>query len=84
MNDGDVKAEIIGDDEFGNNDIKSTPLTITTHRELKFNVEIGANIARKSGSLMLSTTTISLSNMIGLKVSIILTSQEIMTLYVDG
>lgn len=60
-NDGDVKAGIIGDDEFGNSDTRSTPLAITTHGELKSNVKIGANIARKGGLLTLSTTIVSLS-----------------------
>jgi hypothetical protein len=31
MNSGDIKAGIVDDDEFHNNDIKSTPLVVTTH-----------------------------------------------------
>jgi len=58
MNSGDIKVGIVGNDEFGNGDTRSTPLAITTHEELKSSVEIGANTTRKGQSLMLSTTSI--------------------------
>jgi hypothetical protein len=61
MNDGNIKARIVGNDEFGHGDTRSTPPNVLIHGELKYNVEIGANTTCKGGSLMLSTTTLSLS-----------------------
>jgi hypothetical protein len=61
MNDRDIKVGIVSNYEFGNGDSISTPPTVTTHGELKYSVEIGANTTCKSGLLMLSTTTIPLS-----------------------
>ncbi len=58
MSYGDIRAKIASDDEFGNNDIMSTPLAITTIRELKSSVEIGVNTTCKGGSLMLNNKNI--------------------------
>jgi hypothetical protein len=80
MNNRDIETKIISDDEFGDGDTRSTPLIITTGRKLKSSVEIGINIAHKGGLLMLLVAIVSLSKMIGLKVSKILAFQEIMTL----
>ncbi len=77
-------VKIDGNDEFCDSDIGWTFLTITIDRKLKFGVEIGANTTCKGGLLMLLTTKISLSKIIRLEVSIVLTSWEIMTLWVDG
>jgi hypothetical protein len=58
--------QIDGNDEFRDDDIGSTLPAITIGRKLKFNFEIGANTTCKGGLLMLLTTKISLSKIIGL------------------
>jgi hypothetical protein len=80
----DIEAKIASNDEFGNGDTKSTPLIITIGRKLRSCVEIGTNTTHNGGPLMLPTTIVSLSKMIRLEIFTILTSQETMTLWVDG